>query len=303
MAAPVDDSIAQIREQYAEVNAAPLEWEILKPPFEDIVEGEFKRGSLDGKLRKAVLSRITSDHGGSTAEVYYNTAGDPVFLYENSSYWTFTRKENETKDIVTEHRIYFEDDKIIRALVKKYEFVNDEKKASAAADAENKPIATNEQTARRFIPTLLDMKTAAAPKVVVLSDELGRAMDRLDEDIIPLDKDAWAVMKLLRKQVRTHGSQDTKAAAFDLLLQMQIIREGEDVEQPNSYDFDVLERTDRSAVVVVTLSGMHDDEIESVRYRVEMRLEEEMWVLTDIRQQMKKWPDRAIDGQPDWFKP
>ncbi|WP_411827697.1 hypothetical protein [Luteolibacter sp. AS25] len=303
LAAPVDDSIAQIREQYAIINEADLEWETLKPPFEDIVEGDFKRGSGGGKLRKSVLSLVTSDHGGSSTEIYYNPAGDPIFLFENSSYWTFTQKENETKDNVTEHRIYFKDGKIIQALEKNYEFLNEDEKASAAEKAQNKPIATNAQTSQRFLPTLLDLKTAAAPKIVVLSDELSRAMDRLEEGVIPLDNDAWGVMKLPRKIAMTPATQDSKSAAFAMLLEMQVIQEGEDVEQPNSYDFDVLERTDRSAVVAVTLSGMQDDEIESVRYRVEMRLEDEMWILKDLRQQMKKWPDRAIDGQVEWFKP
>ncbi|MFT4549030.1 MAG: hypothetical protein ACI8XO_000286 [Verrucomicrobiales bacterium] len=105
------------------------------------------------------------DHGGSTAETYYNQEGEPVFLFHFRSHWTFTGKEEgDTEDRVTERRVYFNGGQIIRALEKKYVFADESEMQKAANTAKHTTLDYSPQAAARLLPTLKELRDAKAAK-------------------------------------------------------------------------------------------------------------------------------------------
>lgn len=303
-AAPDPNHITAIRARFAEVNAADLKWESLNPPFEDELGGSFKRGTLDGEIVKTVLNFDMGDHGGSTAETYYDKNGEPVFLFHSSSFWGFTGKEEgETEDRVTEHRIYFNGAKIVRALQKEYRFKAESEQQAAAASAKNLPVEYSTQAAARFLPPLKELRTANAPKVVVLAEQLDRAMVKLSDTPISNDPAQWSVVEIPAKRMSQDKGKSAADAAFGILLELDIIQEGENAERPDHIDTDILAESKDNATIVVTLDGLKDDELKAVRYRIELVENLETWQLMAIGQQHQKWPDRSEGEKSVWKKP
>lgn len=303
-AAPNPSHITAIRERYAEINAAELKWDTLKPPFEDEYSGSFKRGTIEGKVVKTVLDFNMGDHGGSTAETYYDKNGAPVFLFHFSSYWGFTgKKEGGTEDRVTERRIYFHDTNIVRALEKKYVFKQESEKQAAASAANNLSLEYSSQASARFLTPLNELRTAKAPKVVVLAEQLDRAVVKLTDTPIPNDPDQWSPVKVPAKRLTQDKLKSAADAAFGILLALNILQEGENAEHPDFTDTDILEKTKDQATVVITLDGLKDDELKAVRYRIELAKKLKTWQLMAIGQQTQKWPDRSEGGTSEWKKP
>ena len=252
------DPIEEIRELYAKTNATELTWTELKPPFEDEQGGTFKRGSADGKILKAVLSFNMGDHGGSTAEVYYDSNGAPVFLIHNNSFWRFSdEKEGPTIDETTERRIYFQNGKIIRALEKEYTFTTEAEMKAAAAKAKNKTLTYSKQAAPRLLAPLNELRDAKAPRIVVLAKELDRAQDRLTEPEISDKADDWSPVKIPERDHTQPKNFTLPNACSNLLISLGIIDEGENAELPNHIDTDILSENKDAATVVVTLDGLH----------------------------------------------
>lgn len=177
----VESRVEEIRKIFTEVNAAQLTWNNPKVPFEAEISGELKRGSLNGKVRKVVLDYTPSDHGGATYEAYYDAAGQLAFVYSVSSYWQFTNGGESTVDHVTERRVYFENDTVVRALEKKYQFSGEGEGPAASRRAANQPITVGLPAARQYHQLFTQLVTAAPARVVGLAEEIQGADQGLTE--------------------------------------------------------------------------------------------------------------------------
>ena len=64
-----------------------------------------------------------------------------------------------------------------------------------------------------------------------------------------------------------------------------------------SQEVELLEETPDGAVVILTQSGLLDDSVEGMRYRLEFESGENQWELVWAGRQVRCWPDR---GSQEW---
>lgn len=77
--------------------------------------------SENGTLK--VIKHFTADSHFSSTENYFVNEDQPFFVFKDDTVWSFdggTPEKPETKDDVTQQRIYFSDNKIIQCLEKKF---------------------------------------------------------------------------------------------------------------------------------------------------------------------------------------
>lgn len=102
---------------------------------------EGKAGSVTYFSEKGSLKIIKHSYGEyshfEATEMYYVSNNTPFFLFKKETYWTFdggTVNKPETKDDITERRIYLAENKVIEYLEKNYTIKSKDK---------NNPIANN----------------------------------------------------------------------------------------------------------------------------------------------------------------
>lgn len=70
-----------------------------------------------------VIKHFTADSHFSSTENYFVNDNQPFFVFKDETVWSFdggTPEKPETKDAITQQRMYFSDNKIIQCLEKKF---------------------------------------------------------------------------------------------------------------------------------------------------------------------------------------
>lgn len=89
-----------------------------------------------------VIKHFTADSHFSSTENYFVNDDQPFFVFKEDTVWNFdggTPEKPETKDDITQQRMYFSDNKIIRCLEKKFTI-----KSSAATQPNPENISNTE---------------------------------------------------------------------------------------------------------------------------------------------------------------
>ncbi|KFE97065.1 hypothetical protein [Chryseobacterium luteum] len=89
-----------------------------------------------------VIKHFTADSHFSSTENYFVNDDQPFFVFKEDTVWSFdggTPEKPETKDDITQQRMYFSDNKIIRCLEKKFTI-----KSSAATQPNPENISNTE---------------------------------------------------------------------------------------------------------------------------------------------------------------
>jgi len=80
-------------------------------------------------------------------------------------------------------------------------------------------------------------------------------------------------------------------------IALQAFGAAEPAEGNFSQEVELLEETPDGAVVILTQSGLLDDSVEGMRYRLEFESGENQWELVWAGRQVRCWPDR---GSQEW---
>ena len=123
-----------------QLSKGPLNW--VKAEFESVDElgfGEIRRGFLNNEMRRVVLDVNMGDHYGVNIDVFTGEPKKPVFVLVTESSWRFVGEE-KTEDTVTEKRLYFENEKLIKVLEKSYKFREESQRVAKRDAAVNKKV-------------------------------------------------------------------------------------------------------------------------------------------------------------------
>lgn len=117
-------SIDGIKKEYNLLNSKLLAKKLDSVSFK--YECEERSGNVvyyseNGILK--VIKNFTADSHFSSTENYFVNDNQPFFVFKDDTVWSFdggTPEKPETKDDVTQQRMYFSDNKIIQCLEKKF---------------------------------------------------------------------------------------------------------------------------------------------------------------------------------------
>jgi hypothetical protein len=118
------NSIDGIKKEYDLINSKLLAKKLDSVGFK--YECEERSGNIvyyseNGTLK--VIRHFTADSHFSSTENYFINNDQPFFVFKDDTVWSFdggTPEKPETKDDVTQRRLYFSDNKIIQCLEKKF---------------------------------------------------------------------------------------------------------------------------------------------------------------------------------------
>ncbi len=292
----VETRVAEIRGLHAEINKVDLAWAIPVIPFHDELGGELKRGTLGDDIRKIILNFEQGDHGSTSYEAYYDADGQLAFVYSVTSAWRFAGDGESTIDEVTERRIYFQNDVIVRTLEKKFSFSREGERSAASRLAKNQPFDVSDQAARRYHQPFMELVSADPSRVVVLADDILRADLRLTEPPASANLEDWAVVNIPERRYAKDLNLTPKDAALEILRDIGVIGAGDEAPAPGSFHSDVIAETKGGASVVVTIQDWNDNTIEATRHLVEMAKSLGTWQLMGIGRQIKRWDEHGGKG-------
>jgi len=118
------NSIDKIKEEYNLVNSklSAKKLDSLSFDYEcEEISGNVVYYSENGILK--VIKHFSADSHFSSTENYFVSDNRPFFVFKDDTVWSFdggTPEKPETKDDVTQQRMYFSDNKIIQCLEKKF---------------------------------------------------------------------------------------------------------------------------------------------------------------------------------------
>lgn len=139
-----DPRIESIRAKYNATENARLSKRIIKPDDQPEMAELVKYYDSDGILVKMALTS-GSDHELGT-DYYYMDRGALYFVFQARSFWRFDPDgpEGTTIDTARERRIYYDDNRVIRHLVKEARSRNPEAVAGLLRKAENESTRNEE---------------------------------------------------------------------------------------------------------------------------------------------------------------
>lgn len=117
-------SVEGIKKEYNLVNSKLIAKKLDSASFK--FECEERSGDVVYYSEKGILKAIkffTADSHFSSVEKYFISNDQPFFVFIDETVWSFdggTPEKPETKDNITQQRMYFSDNKIIQCLEKKY---------------------------------------------------------------------------------------------------------------------------------------------------------------------------------------
>ena len=117
-------SVDRIKKEYDLINSKLVAKKLDSMSFK--YECEERSGNVvyyseNGTLK--VIKHFTADSHFSSTENYFVNNDQPFFVFKDNTVWSFdggTPEKPETKDDVTQQRMYFSDNKIIQCLEKKF---------------------------------------------------------------------------------------------------------------------------------------------------------------------------------------
>lgn len=118
------NSVDGIKKEYNLLNSKLLAKKLDSVSFKYECEerlGNVVYYSENGTLK--VIKHFTADSHFSSTENYFINDNQPFFVFKDDTVWSFdggTPEKPQTKDDVTQQRMYFSDDKIIQCLEKKF---------------------------------------------------------------------------------------------------------------------------------------------------------------------------------------
>ncbi len=138
----VEDAIKDIRVKYSQIEG----WKKQKKSYEFEADdgpesASMTRYTYNGQVVQIDLGYSLGDHGAVNISYYYHN-GQLFFAFRSAGSWSFTGKqlpngESETMDSVTEDRLYFKDNQVIRLLRKDVDTKNPDDLGKILAKAQN----------------------------------------------------------------------------------------------------------------------------------------------------------------------
>lgn len=159
-------NVNDIKKEYAIVQRKLINKELDSVSFNYDCEKNGTSGEVTYFSEKNTLKVIKHSYGeyshfGAT-EMYYIANNIPFFIFIEEGYWSFdggTSDEPQTKDEITEHRIYLNNNKVIEYLEKKYEIKSRYKTNVNPDNISNKKINSNANKELTNFQLLLQNKT------------------------------------------------------------------------------------------------------------------------------------------------
>lgn len=145
-------SVDGIKKEYNLLNSKLLAKKLDSVSFK--YECEEKSGNVvyyseNGILK--VIKHFTADSHFSSTENYFINNNQPFFVFKDDTVWSFdggTPENPETKDEVTQRRMYFSDQKIIQCLEKKFTI---QSSSSTKPNPENIPNTENKNCSAKEV--------------------------------------------------------------------------------------------------------------------------------------------------------
>ncbi len=276
-------------------NESSLTWEKITPPFGEELDGEFLRGSVDGKVRRCRISYTMGEYGGSSHTVFYDEDGNlERVMYEDLVLEFSSSDPDKTVKRILERDLLFQNGTLSAAMEKTYAGETDEELDLANRRAPLNRIKVHEQNIGRLIKPAKEMRTASAPRLVVVTEDLDRAQSRIQDALISDNLDDWAPVTVPVGRHAEPLDSEPEIVALNLLLKFGFVEEGGEVQVVYH---DILKSNPKvSASVAVTIDNPGDDEIAAIRYLVEIGNNLETWQLMGIGRQIKRWEDRGGKG-------
>lgn len=300
------DPVQDAKNLYNEV----MEMQLKVESLEYELQGEPVSGSLTrwrdaaNNVRRVKLS-YGGEHSAVVNDVIYDSKGRPRFILSRLGSWNFVPgKPNETVDKVRERRFYIgEDGIVVRVLEKYYEAQgNDEAFKKAADAAQNLELHPASYASRKYVVIARDMLDAKKSDLQSLTLRHSDAGSRLLDPAPPLDNAQWLPLSG-KFDVTFPFTDELDSAVTKYLIDLKLVAPSIAIQEGNySVHYDTIQlivdqEGKDNAAVVVTATGLPDDEIQAERFLVKLvSVGKDRMGIQFIGKQVKNWPGRDPQG-------
>lgn len=257
--------------------SGPLAWQQVDLPLQDEENGRLRRAYAGTAVKKIELFYSQGDHDAQFFKVDFDAQGRPSKVALTASTWRFVEGGGgKTSEEVLNRTLEFQNETLTKA------------SEDQGPKSQSIPLTVTKLAADRVYRVAEQMRLANPDQQIELISEMIVADIRLLEGSISLDDKDWAAMTPRQERALVPVTADLEKDALAMMKVLGLILTSNE-EQPDDIWVDILKKSGPQSTVMVTLSGLRDDQIEAERYKLKLNTTANGRQLISLHRLFKKW--------------